>query len=337
MRYSRGRDPAGWEILTRKIAAFVYHGCQHLDVAGPLEVFSRTSRWLVDHRMASEPSYHVQITATEKGLVRTSSGLELQVDTALADLGSVDTFLVVGGIGSEAALLDRQLLDLLAKRARATRRFGSICSGALVLAAAELLRGREATTHWSSCSRLAELEPSCTVRSNALYVESDGIFSSAGVTAGIDLALSMVEDDFGKAVAVSVAQELVVYRRRAGGQDQFSRFLEAEKHEDRFGNLHLWILDNLGDCLSVERLAGQAGMSPRNFSRAFKQEVGMSPAQFVTRVRVEEACRQLEAGAESLKQVAAKCGFADEQNLRRVFYRLLGITPIEYRDRCSAR
>lgn len=322
---------------TRTIAAFTYDGCQHLDVAGPLEVFARTSRWLVDHRLVSEPAYRVMITALDDGLVRTSSGLELKVDVALHDLGPVDTFLIVGGIGSEAALQNQALLDQLAEIAGTTRRFGSICSGALVLAAAGLLRDREATTHWSSCWRLAELEPSCTVRSNALFVESDGIFTSAGVTAGIDLALSMVEQDFGKAIAVSVAQELVVYRRRRGGQDQFSRFLEAEKHEDRFGNLHLWMLDHLDDCLTVERLADQAGMSPRNFSRTFKQEMGMSPAQFVTRVRVEEARRQLEAGAESIKQVAAKCGFADEQNLRRVFHRLMGITPIEYRDRFGAR
>lgn len=322
---------------TRKIAAFVYDGCQHLDVAGPLEVFSRTSRWLVDHSIVDEPAYHVQVTAMENGFVRTSSGLKLKVDTALGRLETVDTFLVVGGIGSEVALKDPTLLELLVERAHNTRRFGSICSGALILAAAGLLRGKEATTHWSSCDRLAELEPTCIVKSNALYVMSEDIFTSAGVTAGIDLALSMVEQDFGKVTAVSVAQELVVYRRRRGGQDQFSRFLEAEKQEDRFGGLHLWILDNIDDCLTVDRLAHHAGMSPRNFSRTFKQEMGMSPAQFVTRVRVEEARRQLESGAESLKQVAARCGFADEQNLRRIFHRLLGISPMEYRDRFGAR
>jgi transcriptional regulator GlxA family with amidase domain len=233
----------------------------------------------------------------------------------------------------QAAADDPDVQAWLRRMADRVQRLGSICTGSLVLAAAGLLDGRRATTHWAYCERLGRMAPGCEVEPDAIFVQDANLFTSAGVTTGMDMALEMVEQDHGKAVAVSVAQELVIYRKRPGGQAQFSRFLEAERREDRMGELQLWILDRLDEDLPLERLAAAAAMSPRHFSRRFKAELGVTPAAYVARVRLEEARRRLESGAHSLKDVARTCGFADEQNLRRAFRKHVGVAPSEYRER----
>ncbi|MCR5878975.1 GlxA family transcriptional regulator [Phenylobacterium sp. J367] len=276
------------------------------------------------------------MVAAEAGPVRMSGGLEVIAARSYRQVDACETLFVGGGIGWQAVAEDAELLAWLRTMAGRVERLGSICTGALVLAAAGLLDGRAATTHWSYCERLRALAPGCAVEPDAIFVESGGIFTSAGVTTGMDLALELVERDWGKATAVAVAQELVIYRKRPGGQAQFSRFLEAERREDVFGALQLWVLDRLDEDLPLERLADAAGMSPRHFSRRFKAEVGATPAAWLVKLRLEEARRRIEAGTGSLKEVARTCGFHDEQNLRRAFRRRMGVPPREYQARFGA-
>lgn len=319
--------------MTHRVVMLAYPDAQMLDVTGPLEVFARTSRWLRDTWGRNEPAYEIEVAAATAGPVRMSSGLEVLARRPYAEVTACETLLVAGGIGWAAAAEDAALLAWLRRMAPKVERLGSICTGALILAQAGLLDGRAATTHWAYCERLAALAPGCTVEPDAIFVESGRLFTSAGVTTGMDLALELVERDWGKATAVAVAQELVIYRKRPGGQGQFSRFLEAERRGDVFGQLQLWVLDHLHEALPLERLAGAAGMSPRHFSRRFRAEVGVTPAAYVAKVRLEEARRRLESGAQALKEVARTCGFADEQNLRRAFRRHVGVAPREYRER----
>ena len=306
---------------------------QVLDITGPLEVFSRTSRWLADHRGARAPAYETALVAARAGPFATSGGLELVATKRYSDAGPIDTLLVAGGIGFEAVVRDRAQLRWIAEQSRRVQRLGSICNGALLLAAAGLLDGKPATTHWAYLERLATLAPRARVDRDALYVRAGNIYTSAGVTAGMDLALALVEQDHGKAVALAVAQELVLFLKRPGGQSQFSRHLEAQKRDDLFGELELWMLDNPRADLSVEGLARRMSMSPRHFARQFRARLGASPGAYVRRLRVEQARRRIEDGASQLKRIARDCGFADEQALRRSFHDLVGITPAEYRAR----
>lgn len=333
---SRGAAVARADPATHRVAMLVYPDAQLLDISGPLEVFARTSRWLLEHGGRSSPAYAVALIAREAGVSRTSGGIELMVHRDLDDCSPIDTLLVTGGIGCTAACADVVLVDWLRQRAAEVERVGSICSGALLLAAAGLLDGREATTHWAWLDRLAAAAPTCRIDREAIYVRDGRVYSSAGVTAGIDLALGLVEADWGKSVAVAVAQELVVYRRRSARQPQLSRFLEAERREDRFGALQTWLLDHLAEPLPVERMAERMAMSPRHFSRRFGDQFGCSPAAYVARLRLEEACRRIESGAGQLKDVARQCGFGDEQALRRAFRRGLGQRPRDFRAALAA-
>jgi transcriptional regulator GlxA family with amidase domain len=318
------------------VVMVAFPGAQVLDVVGPLEVFSRAERWLREACGRDAGAYSTEVVAAAAGPVPMSQSLELVARRSWREVEACDTLFVAGGVGVGAACGDPRLLAWLRRMARTTPRLASVCTGALVLAAAGLLEGRRATTHWRSLDLLAEMAPACDVERDAIFVESGGVFTSAGVTAGVDLALELVERDHGKHVALGVAQELVVYRKRPGGQSQFSRFLEAERRGDRFGALQLWILDHLGEPLPLERLASEAGMSPRHLSRRFKTELGVTPAAYVSRLRLEEARRRLEIGPANLKDVARGCGFADAQNLRRSFRRHIGVGPRAYRERFGA-
>ena len=316
-----------------RVGMLVYPDAQILDIAGPMEVFARTARWLSDRRGFAVPAYSVELIATAAGAVATSSGLALLARHDIAAAPICDTLLVTGGVGFAHVCDDADVLAWIAAQAPRVPRLGSICTGALILAAAGVLDGRAATTHWAYLDLLARRAPTCRVDRDAVYVRSGHVYTSAGVTAGIDLALALVEQDWGKTTAVAVAQELVVYRRRNARHAQVSRYLEAERRDDRFGQLQLWILDHLSQALPVERMAAQVAMSPRHFSRWFKAQAALSPAAFVLKLRVEEACRRLDDGAAQLKDIARQCGFADEQNLRRAFRRQLGVLPQQYR-RC---
>jgi transcriptional regulator GlxA family with amidase domain len=318
---------------THRVVMLGFPQAQVLDITGPLEVFARTARWLADHRGVRPPAYEVELVAARAGPFATSGGLKLVATRRYDDAGRIDTLLVAGGIGFEAVTRDTALLGWLAAQARRVERLGSICNGAMLLAAAGLLDGKPATTHWAYLDRLARLAPNASLERDALYVRAGKIYTSAGVTAGMDLALALVEQDHGKAVALAVAQELVLFLKRPGGQSQFSRHLEAQRRDDLFGELELWMLENPRADQSVEALARRMSMSPRHFARQFRARIGASPAAYVRRLRVECARRRIEEGASRLKQVARDCGFADEQALRRSFQELVGVTPAEYRAR----
>jgi transcriptional regulator GlxA family with amidase domain len=244
----------------------------------------------------------------------------------------VDTLLVAGGLGAREQRCSRDYLDWLGDQAARARRFGSICTGAWVLAEAGLLDGRRATTHWGSCGELARRYPRVTVDPDPIYVRDGNCYTSAGVTAGIDLALALVEEDLGRAVALRVARLLVVFLRRPGGQAQFSTTLAAQARErGTLGDLVAWMADHVRGDLSVAALARRAAMSPRNFARHFADEVGTTPARYVEGLRLEAARRRLEATTLSVEEVAGASGFGSAEILRRAFRRRLGVTPGQYR------
>jgi transcriptional regulator GlxA family with amidase domain len=321
-------------MVSHRVVMLGFPDAQILDVTGPLEVFARTARWLRDHRGIRPDAYTVELVAQKSGPVPMSSGIELVASRGYKAVRGIDTLLIAGGIGYEALLTNRPVLDWIARTASRVHRVGSICTGALLLAAAGLLDGRRATTHWNYLARLASLAPRVRVNGDAIYVRDGKIFTSAGVTAGMDMALGMVESDWGKTTALAVAQELVMYLKRPGGQSQFSVPISAQLRDDVFGALQLWIHEHLDADLSVAALAARANMSVRNLGRLFQQQVGSTPSGYVRHVRLEEARRQIESnGGVRFKQVARRCGFRSEQQLRRAFHHVVGITPAEYRAR----
>ena len=312
-----------------------FDDAQILDITGPLEVFSRTTRWLIDEGLARRPAYLVKLAATRSGPLATSSGLQIVADTALKRLRMpIDTLIVAGGRGVAGALRDRELIDSIVRLARRVRRLCSVCTGAFALAEAGLLDGRAATTHWRACARLAREYPRVSVQTNPIFVRDGNIYTSAGVTAGIDLALALVEADHGRAIALAVARELVMFLRRPGGQSQFSVQLAAQAAErEPLRELQGWIADNPGAELNIPALARRAAMSPRNFARVFVREIGTTPADFIAQTRVEAARRRLEESHDGIEAIARACGFGTRESLRRAFLRRLNIAPSEYRDR----
>lgn len=316
------------------MAVLAFPGVQPLDVVGPLEVFGRTSRWLDDEKRPG-PRYQPLILGLRPGPFASSSGFALVADRALAEFpGPLDTLLVAGGPGIRSLLDDRRLHALLRAARGRVRRLGSVCTGALLLARAGILDGRRATTHWGSCARLAAEHPRVRVEPDRIYVRDRGIYTSAGVTAGMDLALAMVEEDLGREVSLAVARELVLFVRRPGGQSQFSAQLSAQLAErDAIRDLQSFALEHPEADLSVPALAARAAMSPRNFARVFAREVGATPGRWVEAVRLEAARRRIEEGRAGVEEVAASSGFGTREALRRAFRRRLGIAPREYRQR----
>jgi transcriptional regulator GlxA family with amidase domain len=313
----------------RRVWIAMFPDVQTLDVTGPLEVFSIANRL----GGARVPRYAVSVVAAKPGPVPTSSGLALVAQRGLAELtGPVDTLLVAGGLGSRAAMRDRRLVRWIARTARRARRVASVCTGAFLLAEAGLLDGRRATTHWALCDSLQRRFPAVRVERDPIFVRDGNVFTSAGITAGIDLALELVEEDCGRAVALDVARWLVMFLRRPGGQSQFSVQLSAQLAErDGLRELQAWIADHLAGDLSVAALARRARMSPRNFARAFRREIGVTPAAYVEAQRVEGARRLLESSGRSVAEVAEACGFARVETIHRAFRRVLRVAPGQYR------
>ncbi len=313
----------------RRIVIVAFPDVQSLDVVGPSEVFSQADRTVAGRE------YEVELVAAAEAPVRASSGLRLVPDRSLDRCrGAIDTLVVAGGVGVREAAGDERLEAWLRLAARRSRRVTSVCTGAFLLARAGLLEGRRATTHWAACDALARAYPSVRVEADPIFVRDGNVYTSAGVTAGIDLALALVEEDLGPGVALDVARNLVLFVRRPGGQAQFSATL-AGQFAARTGirDLQAWIAEHLDQDLSVPALAERAFMSPRNFARVFAREVGVTPGVYVESVRVERARSLLESTALQVDEVARRCGFGTVETLRRAFARRVRVSPSEYRER----
>ncbi len=319
--------------MTRDVVMVVYPRIQTLDVVGPAEVLAAAN----DHVGRAE--YRTTIAARDPDdVVSSSSGLRLGVDRALARVsGPIDTLMVVGGQGTELAARDARLIAEISRLAAVSRRVTSVCSGAFLLAQAGLLDGRRATTHWQYCDVLAELFPAVTVDPDPIFVRDGNVITSAGVSAGMDLALALVEDDLGHDVALAVARRLVLFLRRPGNQSQFSTHLQTQVADrNALRDLQTWIAEHPDTELTVAALARRAGLSERHLARVFRDEVGLTPARYVERVRLEVARRRLEESDDPIEIVAAHCGFGTTETMRRTFLRALRTTPSEYRRRFRA-
>ena len=315
----------------RVIDVLTYPAVQLLDVTGPVQVFASAND-LVAGAGGARPDL-LRIVAQGGESVTASAGVALAT-SPLTPLGeALDTLLVAGGEGAEAAAENSALVDWVRQRAAQARRVASVCTGALLLAAAGVLDGRRAVTHWQYCAKLAKRFPAVHVEPDPIFVCDGRVWTSAGVTAGIDLALALVEEDLGRSVALAVARYLVVFLKRPGGQAQFSAALALQAAEDKFGALHDWINGHLGDDLSLSVLANQAGMSERSFSRHYAEVTGQTPARAIERLRVEAARRLLSESRVPIKRIAQRCGFGSEETMRRSFLRLLAVTPKDYRAR----
>jgi transcriptional regulator GlxA family with amidase domain len=313
---------------TRRVVLCAFNRLQALDLVGPVEVFSMAAR-------ISAGAYTTEVVAADKDGVSTSSGLQLRPDRTLASCrGPIDTLIVAGGEGVPAALADGRVVRFIERAAPRSRRVASVCNGAFFLAAAGLLDGRRATTHWSGCETLARRHPEIEVDEDAIFVKDGDVYTSAGVTAGMDLSLALVEEDLGRRTALEVARWLVLFLKRPGGQSQFSTQLSAQIAErEPLRDLQAWIADHLDADLSVAALAERAHMSPRNFARAFRGEVGVTPAAYVEAARVEAARVALDGTREPIESIARRCGFGTVETMRRAFHRRLGVGPSSYRER----
>jgi transcriptional regulator GlxA family with amidase domain len=314
----------------RRVVILAFPGVQPLDVIGPAEVFAGADS------LAGGGAYTVEVVAKEPGpiAVRGNGYSLVPKRTTARCRGPIDTLVVAGGIGVRAAEDDVELIRWIRSAARRSRRVTSVCSGSFLLARAGLLEGRTVTTHWASTEEFARRHPELKVDPKPIFVRDGNVWTSAGVTSGMDLSLALVEEDLGREIAVEVARWLVLFLQRPGGQAQFSSHLAAQLAERRpLRELQSWIADNLDADLRVEALADRAAMSQRNFARYFRREIGMTPAAYVEELRVERARQLLEDSAEPIELISDRCGFGTPETMRRAFGRRVGVPPAEYRAR----
>src|SRR5215510_3402857 len=320
-----------------RTAIVAYEGVSLLDLSGPLEAFHIASTH-PDHVGATR-IYDCTVVSVRGGPVMSADGVSIVTEpVSVLDGSRIDTLIVPGACNVQDVRRDRELTSWVRNHARDCRRVCSVCVGAFLLAEAGLLNGRRVVTHWMHCGLLASSYPNLTVEPDAVYIRDEAIWSSAGVTTGIDMALALIEQDCGRTVAMYVARVLVVYLRRMGGQSQYSALLAAqvESASDEFAELERWIAENLTADLRVERLAERVGMSPRNFARRYTETRKRTPARAVESIRVDSARRALEETDDRIDDIARRCGFSSEEQLRGVFARHVGIPPRAYRDRFGA-
>jgi transcriptional regulator GlxA family with amidase domain len=353
----------------RDVVIVVFPGVQSLDVTGPLEVFAAARQLLeaeaaadrarrdtagrgdrpdqarhgdrqhrAPHRAPWDRGYRVHVVSPDGAPLQTSSGLTIVPHAAIGDAPlAIDTLIVAGGAGIDELCADRAAIDWIAARAGAARRVASVCTGAFALAAAGLLDGRRAATHWSAAAELARRHPRVQVDPEPIFVRDGSVWTSAGVTAGMDLALALVEENLDRDLALTIARHLVLFLRRPGNQSQFSATLSAQApRRDALRDVQRFAVENLAADLSVDALAARAHMSARHFARSFRAETGITPARYVERLRLEAARRALEDTREPLAAIATACGFGTPETMRRVLLRALGVGPAEYRRRFQA-
>jgi transcriptional regulator GlxA family with amidase domain len=323
--------------LARRALFVAFEGMGLLDLTGPLTVFWSASKFM---EQQGRHGYARHTVSLDGGPILTAEGVTIEtLAIAKFESAEIDTIVVPGALDMEPTLADRRLVDWLVANAPKARRTASVCAGAFLLAEAGLLSGRRVVTHWASCELLDKRYEGLTVEPDAIFVKDGTIWTSAGVSAGIDLSLALVQEDCGREIAMQVARELVIYMKRPGGQSQFSQLLQTQTlSSTAFENLHIWISNNLSDeRLNVELLAERVGMSPRNFARSYKAKTGRTPAKAVEVFRLEAARRLLEDTEQGVERIARSCGFGDEERLRTTFQRHLAISPRDYRRRFSTR
>jgi transcriptional regulator GlxA family with amidase domain len=319
---------------TRRVVIIAAPGAEMLDLVGPFQVFASATQ-LAEPDADCAPIYRVEIVScSRRTAFMTNCGLRMSAHRSFRDVrGQIDTLLIAGGSAIEEDRTSPEVVRWVREIAARTRRVGSVCTGALLLARAGLLDGRRATTHWNWCERLARRYPQVTVEPHPIFIRDGNVYTSAGVTAGMDLALALIEDDHGSRLALQVARQLVLYLRRPGGQAQFSAALSLQLSDRQpLRELQTWVFENLDKPLSVQALAEHVAMSPRNFARVFGRQMQVTPGKFVERLRVEAARRRLEETRHSLKKIAAQCGLGSVGSMRRIFQRLVGIPPGQYRQ-----
>jgi transcriptional regulator GlxA family with amidase domain len=329
---SDDKEPAS--PRTRRIVFVAAPGTEIIDLVGPLQVFARAAEMFGKQNPGLPPIYSVEvISASSQRSLVTNCGLRITAHKTFREVrGKIDTLLVAGGSAIEQDEVSSDVVRWLRKIAGRARRIGSVCTGAMLLARAGLLDGRRATTHWNWCHVLIKRAPRADVDPNPIFIRDENVYTSAGVTAGMDLALALVEEDHGSRLALQVARNLVLYLRRPGGQSQFSAALSLQLTDRKpLRELESWVLDNLNKPLNVPVLAQRVAMSPRNFARIFTKELKTTPAKFVERLRVEAARRRLEESHNSMEMIASECGFGNVNSMRNVFQRTLKIAPGQYR------
>jgi transcriptional regulator GlxA family with amidase domain len=317
-------------VTPLRIGFIGYEQANALDLAGPAEAFASAVRDIGKGK--PERCYEVVIIGLTRRPFGTESGLVFQPSTTLDAAPKLDTLIVPGGCGLRLPEVNRKVAEWIVARAKTTRRIASVCTGIYGLAATGLLDGRNVTTHWRFAADVARRFPALKMKPNALFVKENQFYTSAGVTAGIDLALALIEEDFGSKVALAAAREMVVYLKRSGGQEQYSEPLQFQTQSgDRFAELVSWMTNNPTAAMSVEILARRASLSPRQFFRRFKDHFGMPPAMFVETLRLNEARRRLSAGEPSIDNVAESVGFTGADSFRRAFTRRFRVTPSKFR------
>jgi transcriptional regulator GlxA family with amidase domain len=332
-------DPAyNWSpnlTRVRRIGFLVYPNIEILDLCGPLDAFFYADQWAKVTGRPDDPGYESIIISAKQGPIKTMTGVQIMATHGLEDVNdNIDTLIVAGGIGVVQACADPTLVEWVRQMAPRSRRVASVCTGAFLLAAAGLLENRRVTTHWMYCDQLAATFPSLRVDPNLIFVRDGNVYTSGGITSGIDLALALVEEDLGRDASRLAAGTMVVFLRRPGGQIQFSPFLQAEaKNRLDIRQLQAWIVANLAANHTVENLADRVAMSPRNFARLFQSETGTTPGKFVERARVEAARCKLEQSNILTETLAASCGFGTPERMRRSFQKLLHVSPQDYRAR----
>jgi transcriptional regulator GlxA family with amidase domain len=319
----------------RHIGILAYPGVALLDAVGPLEVFAAANIVLAKRSPPCAKAYHVEIWSERVGAIDGSCGVSLNATRSIAAAApfELDTLIVAGSPGT-GNLVSKPCVDWLREATGGIRRVGGICTGVFLLAEAGLLDGCRAVTHWAFCDELARRYPAIRVEPDPIFLRDGRFYTTAGMTAGMDLALALVQDDLGRDVALATAQLLVVFLKRPGGQSQFSAHLAAQLDGDGpIAELQRWILDHLDTDLTIEALAERVHMSPRNFVRNFEREAGTPPGVFVERARLDAARRALEDGEDQIETIARHCGFTSAEILRRLFQRRLGVSPTAYRQR----